>query len=137
MDNKLKIQNSIDYIEKHLGEKIKLDQIAKQSYFSEFHFHRLFREAIGTTVMNYIRTRRLSEAARELVKTDAKITDIAFKYQFSSEESFSRAFKKLYGTTPRNFRKTEREIYCSKKSNTITKGPKIFSSNTTLLSRAA
>lgn len=108
MDNKLQIQNSIDYIEKHLCEGIKLDGIAKQSHFSEFHFHRLFRKAVGTSVMEYVRKRRLSEAASELAETDEKITSIAFKYQFGSEESFSRTFKKSYGTSPREYRNTRR-----------------------------
>ena len=106
MNNKPQIQNSIDYIEKHLCESIKLREIARQSHFSEFHFHRLFRKAVGATVMEYIRNRRLSEAATELADTEEKITNIAFKYQFSSEESFSRAFKKLKGLSPREYRNT-------------------------------
>lgn len=122
MDHKLQIQNSIDYIEKHLCESIKLDKIAKQSYFSEFHFHRLFRKTVGTSVMEYVRKRRLSMAARELTETDEKITNIAFKYQFSSEESFSRAFKRLYGTSPRDYRNTLRKLAPHCKVNTLTKG---------------
>lgn len=110
MNYKLQIQNSIDYIEKHLCENIKLGEIAKQSHFSEFHFHRLFHKAVGTSVMEHVRKRRLSEAAMELEETDEKITNIAFKYQFSSEESFSRAFKKLYGASPRDYRNTGRKI---------------------------
>lgn len=90
----LLIQKSIDYIEKHLSEALKLDEIAKQSHFSEFHFDRLFHKTVGVSVMEYVRKRRLSEAAIELIETDEKITDIALKFQFSSEESFSRAFKK-------------------------------------------
>lgn len=104
MTDKLKIQKSIDYIEKHLCESLKLGDIAKQSHFSEFHFHRIFRKTTGKTVMEYVRERRLSEAAKELEETDEKITDIAFKYQFSSEEVFSRTFKKFYYTSPRNYR---------------------------------
>lgn len=103
MDHK-QIQNSIDYIEKHLCENITLHEIAKQSHFSEFHFHRIFRKIIGASVMEYVRKRRLSQAAAELTQTDEKVTGIAFKYQFSSEEAFSRAFKKLYGACPRDYR---------------------------------
>ncbi|WP_371371948.1 helix-turn-helix domain-containing protein [Sporomusa aerivorans] len=38
----------------------------------QFHFHRLFRKIVGTSVMEYVRRRRLCEAAKELVETDAK-----------------------------------------------------------------
>lgn len=134
MENKLQIQNSIDYIEKHLCENIKLDEIARQSYFSEFHFHRLFRKAVGTSVMEYVRKRRLSLAAKELAETGEKITNIAFKYQFNSEESFSRAFKRLYGTSPRNYRNTIGKSAGCGKVNTIIKGS---NSNCTKLCRAA
>ncbi len=110
MSNKLDIGASVDFIEKHLCDDIKLDDIAKRSYFSEFHFHRLFRREAGTSVMNYIRTRRLSRAAAELAGTEEDITGIALKYQFSSEESFSRAFKRQYGICPRNYRNAARTI---------------------------
>lgn len=112
MENKLKIQDSIDYIEKNLCDAIKIAEIAKQSHYSEFHFNRLFQTAIGTSVMSYVRERRLSEAAIDLIETNEKITDIALKYQFSSEESFSRAFKNKYGASPRYYRNTQREISC-------------------------
>lgn len=135
--NSNQIQKSIDYIEKHLCENIKLGVIAKQSHFSEFHFHRLFHKTVGSSVMEYIRTRRLSEAAGELIETNEKITNIAFKYQFSSEESFSRSFKKLYGKSPREYRNTLREISSIKKSNTILRTATIHKANYTPLCKAA
>ncbi|SHK55080.1 helix-turn-helix transcriptional regulator [Desulforamulus aeronauticus] len=134
MDHKLQIQNSIDYIEKHLCESITLNEIAKQSHFSEFHFQRLFRKAVGVSVMEYVRKMRLSEAAKELAETDEKITNIAFKYQFSSEESFSRAFKRLYGSSPRDYRYTLGRYADRRKTNAAKKGS---NSITTTLCRAA
>lgn len=127
MEDTWKIQNSIHYIEKNLCENMKLEEIAKQSYFSEYHFHRLFRKIIGVSVMEYIRNRRLTEAAMELTETEEKITGIALKYQFSSEESFSRAFKKLYGISPRMYRNTTREVTCHRKANIRQTGSKLSS----------
>lgn len=117
MSNKLDIGASIDFIEKHLCDDIKLDDIAKRSYFSEFHFHRLFRREAGTSLMNYIRTRRLSRAAAELTETEEDITGIALRYQFSSEESFSRAFKREYGICPRDYRNAARTIMTTERRN--------------------
>lgn len=110
MEHKKHIQSAIDYIENNLCKTITLDEIAQKSYFSEFHFHRLFRKIVGTSVMDYVRRRRLCEAAKELVGTNVKITNIAFKYQFSSEEAFSRAFKKNYGSSPRDYRNTRNKL---------------------------
>lgn len=110
MDYEAKIQNSVEYIEANLCKEIKLVDIAKQSYFSEYYFHKLFRSIVGTSVMDYVRKRRLAEAAIDLVKSNEKVTDIAFKYQFSSEESFSRAFKKMHGVSPRKYRNAKMGI---------------------------
>ena len=137
MGSKMQIRNSVDYIEKHLCESMKLGEIAKQSHFSEFHFHRLFHKAMGISVMEYVKKRRLSEAASELAETDAKITDLAFKYQFSSEEAFSRAFKKLYGASPRYYRNARREISGAIKAGMLIIEPSISSSGHSILCRAA
>lgn len=118
MSKKPDMGASIDFIEKHLCDDIKLDDIAKRSYFSEFHFHRLFRSEVGTSVMNYIRARRLSRAAEQLAGTEEDITGIALKYQFSSEESFSRAFKREYGICPRDYRNAARTVVSSGIRNT-------------------
>jgi len=119
MDYRNNIQNSIDYIENNLSEKIELNSLAKRSYFSQFHFHRLFHKFVGESIMDYVRKRRLSEAAKDLKVTDLKINEIALFYQFNSQESFSRAFKKNYGITPREYRKTAREIAIFKKAHVL------------------
>ncbi len=109
MDQKAKIQESIKYIENNLCEEINLKNIARQAFFSDFYFHRLFRSITGKSVMEYVRERRLAESAEALAKTDEKITDIAHKYQYGSEEAFSRAFRKVFGISPREYRNTWNE----------------------------
>ncbi|AZV58067.1 helix-turn-helix transcriptional regulator [Clostridium sp. AWRP] len=99
------IRKSIDYIENNLNNKIELEDIAHKVFLSKYHFHRIFHSVVGEPVAEYIRRRRLKEAANELLNTDNKIVDIALKYQFSSQESFTKAFKKLYGMPPREFRR--------------------------------
>ncbi len=114
MDNKTTIKKSIQYIEENLNEEISLKVIAKRVHFSEFHFHRLFKSITGSTVMEYVRKKRLEKAAEILSETSEKITDIAYKYQYSSEEAFSRAFKKAYGNSPRDYRNSFKKKYtCS------------------------
>ena len=137
MNNRQRIQNSIDYIEKHLCESIELGEIARQSHFSEFHFHRLFHKALGISVMEYVRKKRLSGAAAELAETDERITNIAFKYQFNSEEAFSRAFKKLYSANPRDYRNAARQNYSRENTGTLIKSSSGVFSSTTTLCRAA
>ena len=82
-----------------------VENIANSIYFSKYHFQRMFREAVGDSVMRYVTKRRLSLAAEELAKTDASILDIALKYGFDSHEGFSRSFKAYMGVAPTEYRK--------------------------------
>jgi len=65
---------------------------------------------VGSSVKDYIRMRRLSEASYELINTEKRILDIALKYQFESQESFTRAFKKMYGVTPGKYRQNKKHF---------------------------
>ncbi len=94
------IQSAIDYTEEHLSEEIDYDKVAKHACSSSFHFQRVFSIMCGYTLGDYIRMRRLSLAANELVHSDAKVIDIALKYGYESPESFARAFSRFHGVTP-------------------------------------
>lgn len=94
------IQSVIDYIEEHLTESIRYDEIAKQSYSSSFHLQRVFSILCGYTLGEYIRNRRLALAGKELALGKTKIIDIALKYGYENPESFSRAFVKFHGINP-------------------------------------
>ena len=92
-------------MEDNLTEKLVLKQVASQAFCSLYHFHRIFQGMCNLTVKEYIRKRRLTRAARELIESDQRILDIALKYQYSSPEAFTRAFKQMYKITPSKFRK--------------------------------
>lgn len=111
------IQNSIDYIEDNLKINIKMEDIARQANFSMYYFFRIFNDMIGESVKEYIRRRRLSQAALDIIETDKRIIDIAFEYGFKSQESFTRAFQKLHGIPPGKCRKYKNHINVYAKIN--------------------
>lgn len=94
------LQKAIDYIEEHLTDNINYEEIAKQSFSSNFHFQRVFSILCGYTIGEYVRNRRLTLAGKELLSGDKKVIDIAFKYGYDNPDSFSRAFAKFHGITP-------------------------------------
>ncbi len=106
MDYRLKVKDSLKYIEKNLDDKISLDDLAQKANLSKYYYHRLFHQIVGDPVTKYISKRRMEKAAEELIQTDQPIIEIALRYQYSSQESFSRAFRKIYGLTPGKYRKT-------------------------------
>ncbi len=59
----------------------------------------------GFSLGDYIRMRRLTLAAEDLMRTGDKIIDIALKYGYDTPESFSRAFQRFHGITPTEARR--------------------------------
>ena len=95
------MQQAITYMEAHLLEEISYADVARQVHISSYEFHRAFSFLTGITPKAYIRSRRLSLAARELLETEAKITDIALKYGYDTPESFTKAFTRFHGVAPK------------------------------------
>ena len=93
------------YIDHHLAEDIELEQLSRIAHFSKFHFHRLFRYAVGIPVFEYIKLKRLTRASHELaIYPERPITEIAISSGYENSESFSRAFKNTFQQTPSQFR---------------------------------
>ncbi len=94
------MNSALDYIEENLAEEIDYKKIARLALCSEYHFKRMFSFLAGVTLSEYIRRRRLTLAAFELIASDLKIMDLAVKYGYSSPDSFTRAFQIVHGLTP-------------------------------------
>ncbi|MCX2828406.1 effector binding domain-containing protein [Bacillus pseudomycoides] len=117
MDYFEKIQNSIEFIESNLQDRLNVVEVSSQSCFSPFHFQRLFQAITGFSVQEYIRNRRLSEAAISLRETRKNILEIAIDFQYNSQEAFTRAFVNYFGMTPAKYRKSEIALHLQDKMN--------------------
>jgi len=93
------------HIQANLDQDLSLEVLANRVRLSPFHFHRLFRTAIGETLKQYTQRLRLEGAANRLIIHDATILDVALDSGFQSHETFSRQFKRRFQVTPRSYRK--------------------------------
>lgn len=101
-----RIRKVLDYIENNLQEELKLEIIAKEGYYSPFHFHRIFKGIIGETLQEFILRKRMEKSAILLTKEKfKKLDEIYFEIGFKSHSTFSKTFKKYFGITPTKFRK--------------------------------
>ncbi len=100
-----RLQQVIDYIETHLEENISIDDLADIACYSRSHFIWLFECATRIGPMEYVRKRRLTEAAAAL-KNNPSIMDVALQYNFSSQDAFTRSFHQEFGITPGMYRKS-------------------------------
>ncbi|GKU78159.1 helix-turn-helix domain-containing protein [Paenibacillus sp. L3-i20] len=99
------INQAIGYIETHLEEELTLEDVAAAAGFSMYHFHRIFQQQVGMSVIDYVRCRRLAGAAALLLHSTEDILQIAIQCKFESQEAFTRAFKKVYNLPPGRYRK--------------------------------
>ena len=95
-----KLGAAIDYIEDNLDKEISYDEAARIACCSPYYFQRIFSYVSGVSLAEYIRRRKMTQAAFELQRTDEKVIDIALKYGYSSPTSFNRAFQNVHGITP-------------------------------------
>ena len=90
----------IEYIEDNLCEDIDYKKLSQILGVNEYTMHRIFLFVTNYTLAEYIRKRRLSMAALDLIDNGDKIIDIAIKYNYDSPQAFSRAFKAMMGFLP-------------------------------------
>lgn len=98
------ILKTAKYIENNLTADISIQKVANNAGFSEYHFMRIFKAVSGHTINNYIKRRKITEAARVLLESDMRIIDIAVLYGYNSQEAFTRAFKEVYNVAPHTYR---------------------------------
>jgi AraC family transcriptional regulator len=99
-----RIMRAVRFIEKNLSSPMSLEEAAAESAWSFFHFHRIFQAVMGIAPGEYLRMRRLSEAARLLSAGDSSAAEVARAVGFGSPEAFSRSFKAQFGRTPGDYR---------------------------------
>lgn len=95
-----KLSNAIDYIESNLDGEISYEEAAKIACCSTYYFQRMFSYVAGISLSEYIRRRRMTQAAFELQSTDTRVLDVALKYGYTSPTSFNRAFQNVHGISP-------------------------------------
>ena len=99
-----RILDMLRYIDAHLTEDLKIDDLAEAFYISRFHMMRLFRQETGQSIRGFLTEIRIKEACKQLSSTRNNITDIATDCGFSDMKSFYAIFKKHTGLTPKQYR---------------------------------
>lgn len=91
-------------LEQQLTEPWRLDDLARQACYSRYHFERVFAELTGHTPIDYLRRRRLLQAALRIRHERTAVLQIAHETGFASDSVFSRNFKQAFGFAPRDWR---------------------------------
>lgn len=95
-----RLNQSLDYMEENLSGTISYERAAQIACCSVFHYQRMFSYIAGVPLSEYIRRRRMTEAAFDLQRNGMKVIDAALKYGYESPTSFNRAFQSVHGVSP-------------------------------------
>ena len=97
------------YVDNHLHENPRLEDIARAVHVSPSHCSRTFSRYAGMSISEFIARRRLEKSMEFLEKTYLSVTDIAVSLGFSSSTYFASWFKRATNHSPLQYRKTRRD----------------------------
>jgi len=95
------------FIETHFREPLNLSRIAGHVGYSEYHFHRAFRDRKRVSLGEYILETRLRAARHLLLHSSQRIIDVALDVGFECPETFARAFRRFHAVAPSEFRRLD------------------------------
>jgi AraC family transcriptional regulator len=94
----------VEYVEQNLDDEIDILALASSLGTTEYHLRRMFSSLAGMPLSEYVRRRRMSVAAAEVLG-DGDLLGIAVRYGYGSTEAFGRAFRAVHGVTPGDVRR--------------------------------
>ena len=94
-----------EYLDEHYTEKLTLDDLAEKFFINKFYLSKIFKESYGTTVNNYLISKRITRAKQLLRFTDMTVDEIGAAVGMADANYFSRMFRKVEGISPREYRK--------------------------------
>ena len=98
------------YIDSHLGAQLSIDLLCREFFMSRRHLQKIFTDAFGITVKQYVLKNQLKYAEHFLITTDIPITRVAELAGFGDYNNFIQRFKKTHGLTPLAYRKANSRI---------------------------
>src|SRR5690625_5265777 len=98
------IKQVIEYIHHNYDRDLKIAELALIVYLHPSYLHRIFKESMNCTIMEYITDIRMEKAKMLLSKTDIPITEISDFVGINSRQYFSFLFKRATGESPQSYR---------------------------------
>lgn len=92
-----------NYMDEYFVSIEHIEEVARASSISEYHFFRLFRQVFNESPYQYITLKKLNLALRLLKDKEFSLTDVALSCGFADLSSFSKNFKKQFGVSPGGF----------------------------------
>jgi AraC family transcriptional regulator len=93
------------FVAEHLGDALRLSEMAKVVGLGVHHFCRVFRDTFGRSPHDYVREQRLDRAHELLVTGSRSVSEIALLTGFADQSHLTRCFKQRFGVPPAQLRR--------------------------------
>ena len=100
MDVIKQIQQAIVYIEDHLLEPFNLQDLSDYVGLSPYHLDQSFKMIVGQPPESYAHSRKMTEAAKEMIQSSSRLVDVAKRYNYLSSNDFANDFSDFHGISP-------------------------------------
>ncbi len=94
----------VELVEDRLTDDLDVSALAARLGTTEYHLRRMFSSLAGMPLSEYIRRRRMTLAAADVLG-DSDLLSIAVRYGYGSTEAFGRAFRSVHGVSPGDVRR--------------------------------
>src|SRR5579871_976772 len=108
-DYRRRIARVVEKILLEPGAPHTLESLAAVAHMSPYHFHRVYREVTGESVVETVKRLRLAQAAQRLTDA-AQVTAVAHDAGYDSPQAFARAFRDFTGVSPSEFRAKQKSL---------------------------
>ena len=99
------VDDAASYITENYSKDLSLETVAAQFYVNKCYLNRIFKEATGFTVNEYINMARVRRARELLSATSMSITEVSCLLGYDSITYFERVFHRYTQTSPMKYRK--------------------------------
>lgn len=103
------IQNIKQLLEKEYMKSWSLDLIAREVNLNKIYLGRIFRDYTGVTIMNYLKSVRLTKA-KELLLKGMNVNDVALEIGIDDPSYFGRIFKQETGVSPVQYKQSSSTV---------------------------
>ncbi len=98
------IQKMCEYLQEHYTERVGLEDVTSHAGFSKYYGGRVFRQYMGTTIIDYLIRLRLEQAKKLLAESDMSVKQIGYEVGYQDPNYFTWSFKKAMGISPVKYR---------------------------------
>ncbi len=95
----------VELVEHRHDHPVDVVAFARAHGTTEYHLRRMFAALAGLPLSEYVRRRRMTLAATDLVRGEPSLLDVAVRYGYGSVEAFTRAFRSVHSTAPADVRR--------------------------------